>query len=84
MQFCGMSSIVNRQSHRSQWGIGLVFVCMVALLVGSMWGSWALSAKASGGTPLRGLPVHVKHIIVPLPINYNKPVLAFYYMWYHT
>ena len=70
-------------ARRSPLSIGLVVACMVALLFGSMWGRWALSASASGGNSFRGLPVRVKHIIVPLPINYNKPVLAFYYMWYH-
>ena len=73
----------RKMSRRSPSRVGLVLLCMVALLAGSMWGGWSLSARASGGNPLRGLPVRVKHIIVPLPINYNKPVLAFYYMWYH-
>ena len=80
--------IRRRRFLRSSMSVKLIVACTVALLLSVVSGSggWMLSVQASGGSGsghARGLPVFGKHIIVSPNINYNKPVLAFYYMWYH-
>src|SRR5579863_2445430 len=40
------------------------------------------SAGATGGPTYRGAPIMVRTIPVPVTINPNRPVLAFYYAWY--
>src|SRR5579884_2389220 len=63
----------------STLGIAAAFVLLVAVLAGAAAGGKAQAAVAFGGQPpVRALPV------TPTlqRVNPNRPVLAFYYMWY--
>ncbi len=66
----------------------LIFLVLVTLLIVVGHGS----VEASDGNGFRGRPISIRSIPLPTPppapptpvtVNYNKPMLAFYYMWYH-
>ncbi len=64
-------------------GLILVLVAL-SILLNQSW-----TEASANWVPFRGHPVGLKIIpgqhppIPPVTVNYNKPVLAFYYMWYH-
>jgi len=97
--FSSQKSICKHQSHlhascpprrRSRSvsllrSAGLVIVlAALSILLNQGW-----TEASANWIPFRGHPVGLKTVpgqhppIPPVTVNYNKPVLAFYYMWYH-
>jgi len=62
---------------------------LIAFLLVTVFGVLNSGWADASGVKFRGKPVGMKQLpgqtppVTHPPVNYNKPVLAFYYMWYH-
>ncbi len=82
--------------HRFHASSLLCSTVLVAFLLAALFGVLIHGGAEANGGKFRGQPVEMKRLPgqnpaptptpithPPVTVNYNKPVLAFYYMWYH-
>jgi Glycosyl hydrolase family 99 len=73
---------VSRRGRRWLWPLAQAGVALV-LLIAAMWGMTAKGDTQASGDP-SGQPLVLSRSSMHAPgyVNPNRPVLAFYYMWY--